>query len=150
MTTKSRSMARATSVVEHHQALSIAYCLLPRTLSLFLWPACFCCCCTLSIHEKFLAVVRKHIGQDEIYMSPSSVGGGGGHGPEGSNMVGKVCEVFKQMDVRGDGDVSWEDFSAVRYTTLSAYFPPISRTHGGIYRCCLGKKSTPRLQQLIL
>lgn len=29
------------------------------------------------------------------------------------DMATKVGEVFKQMDVRGDGDVSWEDFSAV-------------------------------------
>lgn len=31
-----------------------------------------------------------------------------------SDTAGKVAQVFKQMDVRGDGEVCWEDFSSVR------------------------------------
>lgn len=33
---------------------------------------------------------------------------------ESDSMTSKLADIFKQMDVRGDGDVSWEDFSAVR------------------------------------
>lgn len=87
--------------------------------------------CAVLTQQQFLAVVRKHIRQDELYISPSCGSGGGKHGLEGSDMAGKVGEVFKQMDVRGDGDVSWEDFSAVRHRTpFPVHIPPSPPTHG--------------------
>lgn len=64
--------------------------------------------------RQFLAVMRKHIGQEEFDLSAACGSGDGRHTLKTNCMANKVGEVFKQMDVRGDGDVSWEDFSAVR------------------------------------
>lgn len=70
---------------------------------------------------QFLAVVQRHIGQDDFGFGVVASSGHGlqgnqgchGHG-EANGIASKVEEVFKEMDVRGDGEVSWEDFSAVR------------------------------------
>eukprot|EP00903_Cladosiphon_okamuranus_P012920 g12063.t1 len=66
---------------------------------------------------QFLAVVQRHIGQDDFGFS-ASIGYGHqgnqgchGHG-EADDVASKLEEIFKEMDVRGDGEVSWEDFSA--------------------------------------
>lgn len=66
---------------------------------------------TIPISLQFLAVVQRHTDQDDFVFSTTS----GGHG-ETDGMASKVEEVFKQMDIRGDGEVSWEDFSTVRLT----------------------------------
>lgn len=62
---------------------------------------------------QFLAMVRRNLSEEEIDLSASPTSSGV-HSSEIDNMANKVGEVFKQMDVRGDGEVSWEDFSAVR------------------------------------
>lgn len=74
--------------------------------------------------EQFLAVVRRHVDHDDNIFAATNDGGGGHehhgiHGQqrhsEAGDISSKVEEVFKQMDVRGDGEVSWEDFSQVTY-----------------------------------
>ena len=68
-------------------------------------------------------MVQKHIGHGQFDKpatsgSGSSCGGGGASGAQGELLMGdtssKIGQVFKQMDVRGDGEVCWEDFSSVR------------------------------------
>lgn len=64
--------------------------------------------------RQFLEVVQRHIGQGEFNISSTgSSATVAGHG-ESDDVASKIREVFKQMDVRGDGDVCWEDFSTVR------------------------------------
>ncbi|CAM9375604.1 unnamed protein product, partial [Ectocarpus fasciculatus] len=64
---------------------------------------------------QFLAVVRRHVGHGDFGFTAMNGGGaGGGHGHnEADGIASKVGEVFKEMDIRGDGEVCWEDFSAV-------------------------------------
>lgn len=65
--------------------------------------------------------MQRRIGQDEYGFSATTSTGHGHQGNQGchghgevADISSKVEDVFKEMDVRGDGEVSWEDFSAVR------------------------------------
>lgn len=58
--------------------------------------------------------MKRHIAHEEFNIHATTTGVGEVHGFESGDMASKVGEVFKQMDVRGDGEVCWEDFSAVR------------------------------------
>lgn len=58
-------------------------------------------------------MVRRNLSEEEFDLSASPTSSGV-HSSGIETMANKVGEVFKQMDVRGDGEVSWEDFSAVR------------------------------------
>ncbi|CAM9971015.1 unnamed protein product [Ectocarpus sp. 6 AP-2014] len=68
---------------------------------------------------QFLAVVRRHVEHGDFGFTAMNGGGAGGghlHGHGYNDVYGnasKVGEVFKEMDIRGDGEVCWEDFSAV-------------------------------------
>ncbi|CAM9206262.1 unnamed protein product [Scytosiphon promiscuus] len=69
---------------------------------------------------QFLAVVQKHLEHGDFFSATNSGGPAGAHGQghgyrhdEAGETAGRVDEVFKQMDIRGDGDVSWDDFSAI-------------------------------------
>lgn len=64
---------------------------------------------------QFLALMKHHLGKDDVDVS-SSTGTPTGHGYrlDSDDFLGNVSELFKQMDLRGDGEVSWDDFSAVR------------------------------------
>lgn len=62
---------------------------------------------------QFLAMVRRHVGEEAFDLSASPTSSCASRS-EMDAIANKVGEVFKQMDVRGDGEVSWEDFSAVR------------------------------------
>lgn len=59
--------------------------------------------------------MKHHLGRDAIDV-PSSTGTTADHGYrlDSDEFLGKIGELFKQMDIRGDGEVSWDDFSAVR------------------------------------
>eukprot|EP00904_Undaria_pinnatifida_P002793 jgi/Undpi1/12514/HiC_scaffold_6.g02183.m1 len=65
---------------------------------------------------EFLAVVQRHIAPKEpdkaTTNATKSGGASGGQGGLNDTAI-KAGEVFKQMDVRGDGEVCWDDFSAV-------------------------------------
>lgn len=86
----------------------------------------------LRIANQFLAVVQRHIGQHDFGSCATTVSGyGHQHGNQGNHghgdaddMASKVEEVFKEMDVRGDGEVSWEDFSTVRERMIGPDYPP--------------------------
>lgn len=78
--------------------------------------------------NQFLAVVRKHLEHGDYFSATNSGGtavphrhGHGNEYDEASETASKVDEVFKQMDIRGDGDVSWDDFSAVRVYSGALY-----------------------------
>ncbi|CAM9103616.1 unnamed protein product [Ectocarpus sp. 13 AM-2016] len=68
---------------------------------------------------QFLAVVRRHVEHGDFgftAMNGDGTAGGHLHGHGYDDVYGiasKVGEVFKEMDIRGDGEVCWEDFSAV-------------------------------------
>lgn len=63
--------------------------------------------------------MRRHVEHGDFGFTPVNGGGAGGghlhgHGySEADGIASKVGEVFKEMDIRGDGEVCWEDFSAV-------------------------------------
>lgn len=59
--------------------------------------------------------MKHHLGKDDFDAS-SSTGTITGHGCrlDSDEFMGKIGELFKEMDIRGDGEVSWDDFSAVR------------------------------------
>ncbi|CAN0062146.1 unnamed protein product, partial [Discosporangium mesarthrocarpum] len=65
-------------------------------------------------HSQFLAVLRKHIWENP------RVGGS----VDEATIARKAVDVFKQMDIRGDGEVSWEDFSSV---SKLEYLPAVDR-----------------------
>lgn len=69
-------------------------------------------------------------------MNGGGAGGGHLHGHGYNDVYGiasKVGEVFKEMDIRGDGEVCWEDFSAVSTSTENIapalYHPGYPRLH---------------------
>lgn len=69
-------------------------------------------------------MVQKHIAQKEpdkaTTNATNSGGASGGQGGLNDTAI-KAAEVFKQMDVRGDGEVCWDDFSAVRQEGRSRF-----------------------------
>lgn len=88
-----------------------------------------------SLLRQFLAVVQRHIGQDDFTFTATTIGGHGHQGNQGShghgeadNIASKVEEVFKEMDIRGDGEVSWEDFSTVRQSGSTTYIKGVEQS----------------------
>ena len=71
--------------------------------------------CSVVSFLQFLAVMQRHIVKDDEALSAEtfSTTAGNRRRIDSDEFMSKVGEIFKHMDVRGDGEVSWEDFSSV-------------------------------------